>query len=312
MKNVIKVENLTKNYGERVAVNNISFNIKHGETVGFLGPNGAGKSTTMRMLTGFMMPTQGEVWVADLNMTQYPMETKKKIGYLPEIVPLYTDMTTRRYLEFAGKIRGLSKQSLSQRIEEVVTTCALEEYFNVILAKLSKGYRQRVGLAQAIIHNPEVLILDEPTIGIDPNQVAQTRQLIKELGKNRTILISSHILSEISMICDSVIIIQQGKIVAQDRLDQLSSKIVKKDRLRLSITGPKQEIIDCLKKVTMIESVLYEDPFYLVEFPLGREPQTEIVSKIVENNWQLKTMEKVDTSLEDVFLQLTSNERKEM
>lgn len=309
---MIKVENLTKNYGERVAVNNISFNIKHGETVGFLGPNGAGKSTTMRMLTGFMMPTQGEVWVADLNMTQYPMETKKKIGYLPEIVPLYTDMTTRRYLEFAGKIRGLSKQSLSQRIEEVVTTCALEEYFNVILAKLSKGYRQRVGLAQAIIHNPEVLILDEPTIGIDPNQVAQTRQLIKELGKNRTILISSHILSEISMICDSVIIIQQGKIVAQDRLDQLSSKIVKKDRLRLSITGPKQEIIDCLKKVTMIESVLYEDPFYLVEFPLGREPQTEIVSKIVENNWQLKTMEKVDTSLEDVFLQLTSNERKEM
>ena len=309
---MIKVENLTRNYGERVAVNNISFNIKHGETVGFLGPNGAGKSTTMRMLTGFMMPTQGEVWVADLNMTQYPLETKKKIGYLPEIVPLYTDMTTRRYLEFAGKIRGLSKQSLSQRIEEVVTTCALEEYFNVILAKLSKGYRQRVGLAQAIIHNPEVLILDDPTIGIDPNQVAQTRQLIKELGETRTILISSHILSEISMICESVIIIQQGKIVAQDRLDRLSSKIVKKDRLRLSITGPKQEIIDCLKKVTMIESVLYEDPFYLVEFPLGREPQTEIVSKIVENNWQLKTMEKVDTSLEDVFLQLTSNERKEM
>ena len=169
---MIKVENLTKNYGERVAVNNISFNIKHGETVGFLGPNGAGKSTTMRMLTGFMMPTQGEVWVADLNMTQYPLETKKKIGYLPEIVPLYTDMTTRRYLEFAGKIRGLSKQSLSQRIEEVVTTCALEEYFNVILAKLSKGYRQRVGLAQAIIHNPEVLILDEPTIGIDPKQIS--------------------------------------------------------------------------------------------------------------------------------------------
>ena len=215
---MIRIQNVTKYYGARLAVDDISFNVEKGEIVGFLGPNAAGKTTTMRIITGFLMPTQGDVWIADYKMATHSLDGRRLIGYLPELVPLYTDMTTRAYLEFAARLRGLDKSKTRSSVDKVVQQCGLEEYIDVILGKLSKGFKQRVGLAQAIIHDPEVLILDEPTIGIDPIQVAQTRQLIRQLGRDRTILLSTHILPEVSMICERVIIIHEGRIVAQDRI----------------------------------------------------------------------------------------------
>ena len=197
---MIKVESLSKTYGERLAVDDISFKIEQGEIVGFLGPNGAGKPTTMRAITGYLIPTEGEVWVAECNMRKDPLQARQHIGYLPETIPLYTDMTTRDYLSFAAKLRGLGSKAAQHGIDEVVNVCQLEEYLDVLTGKLSKGFRQRVGLAQAIIHDPEVLILDEPTVGIDPLQVVQTKEMIKELGRKRTILLSTHILPEVSLI----------------------------------------------------------------------------------------------------------------
>ncbi len=199
---MIRVENLTKYYGTRLAVDNISFNVEKGEIVGFLGPNAAGKTTTMRILTGFLMPTRGDVWVAGYNMMSHSLEARRHIGYFAEAVPLYRDETVRSYLNFLAELRGLDKNRRKTRIADVVEICHLEEYVDTLIGKLSKGFRQRVGVAQAIIHEPEVLILDEPTVGIDPIQVAMTRQLIKELGKEHTVLLSTHILPEISMTCE--------------------------------------------------------------------------------------------------------------
>ena len=230
---MIRVENLAKYYGTRLAFDNISFTVEKGEIVGFLGPNAAGKTTTMRILTGFLMPTRGDISVAGHDMLSHSLEARQHIGYLPETIPLYTDMTVRSYLNFLARLRGLDKTRIKTRIEEVVDICHLEEYIDVIMGKLSKGFRQRVGVAQAIIHEPEVLILDEPTIGIDPIQVAATRQLIKELGKESTILLSTHILPEVSVICERVIIIHEGRIVAEDRIENLSSKISGSKQIRL-------------------------------------------------------------------------------
>ena len=210
---MIKVESLSKTYGERLAVDNISFDIKKGEIVGFLGPNGAGKTTTMRAITGYLIPTEGEVWVAECNMRKDPLQARQHIGYLPETIPLYTDMTTRDYLSFAAKLRGLDSKAAQRGIDEVVEVCQLEEYLDVLTGKLSKGFRQRVGLAQAIIHDPEVLILDEPTVGIDPLQVVQTKEMIKELGRKRTILLSTHILQEVHEMTDRVLLINEGRLV---------------------------------------------------------------------------------------------------
>jgi len=307
---VIRIENLTKYYGKRLAVNDISFNIEKGEIVGFLGPNGAGKTTTMRMLTGFLMPTSGDAWIADHNMATDSLAGRRLIGYLPEIVPLYTDMKTRSYLEFAGRIRGLDRSTCKRRVDEVVERCGLEEYVDVLLNKLSKGYKQRVGLAQAIIHDPEVLILDEPTIGIDPIQISQTRNLISELGENRTILLSTHILPEVSMTCERVIIINQGKIVAQDRIENLSSLLKGGKYLRLKVQGPPEEVTASLAKIGAIEDVSYEEPFHMVKFGTESEPQAEITQSLLSKGWTLLSMESVEMSLEDIFLQLTSAEEE--
>jgi ABC-2 type transport system ATP-binding protein len=307
---VIRIENITKDYGERRAVNDISFNVEKGEIVGFLGPNGAGKTTTMRILTGFLMPTSGDAWIADHNMATDSLAGRRLIGYLPEIVPLYTDMTTRAYLDFAGRIRGLDKKTCRKRVEEVVERCGLEEYVDVLLRKLSKGYRQRVGLAQAIVHDPEVLILDEPTIGIDPIQISQIRQLITDLGENRTILLSTHILPEVGMTCERVIIINQGKIVAKDRIENLSSLLKGGKQLRLKVQGPPESVKSSLEKIDAIEKVSYEEPFHMIEFATESEPQNEINQNLMSNGWTLLSMESVDMSLEDIFLQVTSVEEE--
>ena len=302
---MIKVESLSKTYGERLAVDDISFTIGKGEIVGFLGPNGAGKTTTMRAITGYLIPTEGEVWVAECNMRNDPLKARQHIGYLPETIPLYTDMTTRAYLGFAGKLRGLDSKVAQRRIDEVVEVCQLEEYLDVLTGKLSKGFRQRVGLAQAIIHDPEVLILDEPTVGIDPLQVVKTKEMIKELGRKRTILLSTHILPEVSLICDRVIIINQGKIVAEDNIDNLSKVLNAKHQLRLRIDGPADKVTEHLSTIETLLDVTYQEPHHLLEFEEGKQPQSKINQVLAKEGWTLLSMEEVEMSLEEIFVKLT-------
>ena len=305
---MIQVKNLTKYYGKRLAVDDISFNVEKGEIVGFLGPNAAGKTTTMRIITGYLAPTQGNVWVADHDIINQSLEARQQIGYLPEAIPLYTDMTVRSYLDFAGRLRGMDTTKIRTRTDDVIEICNLEEYVDVIIGKLSKGFRQRVGVAQAIIHEPAVLILDEPTIGIDPIQVAMTRQLIRELGKEHTILLSTHILPEVSVICQRVIIIHEGKIVAEDRIDNLSSMMSGSQRFRLQISGPVKKITERLQRVKGITKVNYEDPNYTIECAAGQDPRRQIMDEMVRGGWTLLTMEQIGMSLEDIFLKLTAEE----
>ena len=306
---MIRVENLTCYYGERAAVDDISFNIEQGEIVGFLGPNGAGKSSTMKMITGYMMPTRGNAWVAGHDMTREPLEGRSKLGYLPETVPLYDDMTTNSYLHYIGRLRGLDKAKTALRVDEVIEICALGEYRDVLLSKLSKGYRQRVGLGQSIINDPEVLILDEPTIGIDPIQVAQTRQLIKHLGENRTILLSSHILPEVSMVCERVIIINKGKIAAEGSIDNLSSDLMDGEQLKVRVRGGSEaEVAQELNAIKGVCDVRYQDPFHLIRANPGHELQGAIIAAVGAKSWSLLSMESVGQSLEDIFLHLTTSE----
>ncbi len=308
---MIKVQNLTKYYGERLAVDDISFHVEKGEILGLLGPNGAGKTTTMRILTGFLMPTKGDIWVAGNNMAENSLEGRRHIGYLPEAIPLYNDVTVRSYLEFAGRIRGMDKEQVHSRIDDVVDLCHLEEYIDVLIGKLSRGFKQRVGVAQAIIHEPEVLVLDEPTLGIDPIQVAQTRQLIKELGKECTILISSHILPEVSMVCDRVVIIHEGQIVAEDKIENLSTILSGSRNIRLEVQGPADEVTARLRKIDSIRNVRYEEPYFFVECSPEQDVRPGIMKAIVEGNWVLLGMESVEMSLEDIFLELTAEEYDE-
>ena len=302
---MIKVESLSKTYGERLAVDNISFDIKKGEIVGFLGPNGAGKTTTMRAITGYLIPTEGEVWVAECNMRKDPLQARQHIGYLPETIPLYTDMTTRDYLSFAAKLRGLDSKAAQRGIDEVVDVCQLEEYLDVLTGKLSKGFLQRVGLAQAIIHDPEVLILDEPTVGIDPLQVVQTKEMIKELGRKRTILLSTHILPEVNLICERVIIINHGRIVAEDNIDNLSKILNTCKQLRLRVNGPSDQVRESLSKIEMLLDVSYHEPHHLLEFERDQEPQAEVNQVLAKEGWPLLSMEEVEMSLEEIFVKLT-------
>jgi ABC-2 type transport system ATP-binding protein len=277
---LIRVENLTKYYGTRLAVDNISFNVEKGEIVGFLGPNAAGKTTTMRILTGFLMPTNGDMSVAGYNMLSHSLEARQHIGYLPEAVPLYRDETVRSYLDFLAEIRGLDKSRRKTRIEDVVEICHLEEYVDVLIGKLSKGFRQRVGVAQAIIHDPEVLILDEPTIGVDPIQVSMTRHLI----------------------------IHEGKIVAEDRIENLSSMISGSKRIRLEVEGPSEKVIESLKQIEGVHQVSYRDSHYTVECSAGQDPRSKIMETIVQGGWTLLSLESIEMSLEDIFLKLTAEE----
>jgi ABC-2 type transport system ATP-binding protein len=309
---MIRVKNLTKYYGKRLAVDNISFNVEKGEIVGFLGPNAAGKTTTMRMLTGFLMPTRGEAWIAGKSLQTNSLDARKHIGYFAESVPLYTDMTVRGYLDFWANLRGLDKVEVKKRVREVIETCHLDEYADVFIGKLSKGFRQRVGIAQAIIHEPDVLIMDEPTVGIDPIQVAMTRSLIKELGQKSTILLSTHILPEVSITCKRVIIINEGKIIAEDKIENLSSMVGDVKRIRLEVRGPADEVTRNLRQVKGVTSVKIQDErHHLVEYPMNQDLRSKITETIVKGGWTILSMESVEMSLEDVFLKLTTVEEKE-
>lgn len=307
----IVVEHLTKRYGSQTAVDNISFEIKTGEVVGFLGPNGAGKSTTMKIITGFMSPNQGDVRLNNFSVRQQPEEVKKRIGYLPEHNPLYLDMSIVDYLRFCAEIQGVEKTTINARVKEMIERCGLTPERYKKIGELSKGFRQRVGLAQAIIHNPEVLILDEPTTGLDPNQIIEIRKLIKELGKEKTVILSSHILSEVEATCDRIIIINKGKIVADGTAATLRTQAQGKEVLTVAIEadGGENGFSSALLELPTVESIKALDGkkgyFQVVSKP-EKSSRRGIFELCVRNNWYLTELHGTETSLEDIFRELTN------
>ncbi|MBI2886871.1 MAG: ATP-binding cassette domain-containing protein [Chloroflexi bacterium] len=311
---MIDVQHLSKHYGDFIAIEDITFHVPKGEILGFLGPNGAGKTTTMRILTGYMPPTSGTATIAGCDVFFQSLEARQHIGYLPETVPLYSDMTVRSYLGFQAAIHGLRDPRKRERISDVIERMRLEEYADTIIGKLSKGFRQRVGVAQAILHEPDVLVLDEPTIGIDPIQVVETRQLIKDLGKDHTIILSSHILPEVSMVCQRVIIINDGRLVAVDTPENLSARLGGPERVRMQVRGPAREVAAALRDVGGVQSVDWEETGnegvyrFQVQCRAGRDARPQLAGMVVQRRWDLLEMQALGLSLEDIFLQLTTHE----
>jgi ABC-2 type transport system ATP-binding protein len=309
---MIEASAVSKYYGDFIGVENVNFRVHKGEIVGLLGPNGSGKTTTMRMLTGFMPPSAGAIRVAGHDIQSDSLEARKAIGYLPETVPLYTEMTVEDYLQFMGTVRGMEKAHITRRIDEVVDLCKLATYRSSHISRLSKGFRQRVGIAQAILHEPQVLILDEPTVGIDPIQVVETRQLIKTLGQDHTILLSTHILPEVSMICQRVLIIHEGALVAEDTPANLASRLRATDRIELEVRGPAVEIVTALRGITGVTNVTRqghgEVNTYFVEFKSDADPREAIGQLVINHKWGLRKLNPLSMSLEEIFLRLTLNE----
>tara|TARA_B100000700_G_C15055008_1_gene862318 strand:- start:4133 stop:5071 length:939 start_codon:yes stop_codon:yes gene_type:complete len=312
---LIELNNITKYYGNFPAVTDISFKIDKGEIVGLLGPNGAGKSTTMKMITGYIPPTSGELSIDNYDIVQQSIEARKKIGYLPETVPLYTDMTVYSYIEFMGKLRGISSKTIKNKVNNVIEICKLGDYRSSLISKLSKGYRQRVGIAQAIIHEPEVLILDEPTIGIDPNQVVETRQLIKNLSGEHTLVLSSHILPEVSTICERVLIINEGEIAASDTIENLSSLVSGTSKIEIDIIGSPQSVQNEIEKIDGVKAIdlwvkksANEFTTFSIETDISKDIRSEISKTIIKNDWELLRLESIGMSLEDIFLKITTTE----
>ncbi|MBR3447878.1 MAG: ATP-binding cassette domain-containing protein [Oscillospiraceae bacterium] len=310
---MIEVRNLTKHYGDKHAVNDISFTVEDGEILGFLGPNGAGKSTTMNMLTGYISSTSGQALINGVDILEDPIKAKSYIGYLPEIPPLYVDMTVKSYLQY---VYDLKKCKLPRRahLNEVMSLTKVNDVQDRIIKNLSKGYKQRVGLAQALIGNPPVLILDEPTVGLDPQQILEIRTLIKKLGKNHTVILSSHILSEIQAVCDRIIIINHGIIAAHDTTENLSRNISNDHRLIARIEGPREEIVKALRNIDGIkycradmerEPGAYE---YELEAAPGKDIRRDLFRIVSENNWVLLSSRSAEMTLEDMFLKITMGE----
>ncbi|MCZ7602233.1 MAG: ATP-binding cassette domain-containing protein [Melioribacteraceae bacterium] len=308
----IKVENLTKKYGTQRAVDNISFEVKEGEILGFLGPNGAGKTTTMKIITCYMAPSDGDVTVDGLSIHENPDLIKKKIGYLPESNPLYYDMPVLEYLEFVAELQGVPKDQIKKRIVEMVRVCGLNVEKHKKIGELSKGYRQRVGLAQAMIHDPDILILDEPTTGLDPNQIVEIRKLIRELGREKTVILSTHILPEVEATCDRILIINKGKIVADGTPDSLRNKAKGQEVLRVQISeaSSKDEIISSLQQlenVAMVDTVQISENTFMVNSNPGTSSRKDIFHLCINKNWVLTEMSPIETKLEDIFRELTTN-----
>lgn len=320
---MIKVEGLTKRYARHVAVDNVSFEVEKGQIIGFLGPNGAGKTTTMRVLTCFLPPTEGTATVAGFDVTEQPMEVKKRIGYLPETPPLYPEMEVGEYLQFVGRLKGIPKGGLAQRVEEAAERCAVADVKGKIIAKLSKGYRQRVGLAQAIIHNPDVLILDEPTSGLDPQQIIETRDLIKSLAGDHTIILSTHILPEVEQICERVIIIAKGKVVATDSVANLTSRLRGAETVAVEVFGrngavmSSSEVQERLERVSGVDRVVARDGrngmlAFTVESQKGQHVRPELARAIIDAGWDLNELHAVGLSLEEIFLELTGAPKEDI
>ena len=312
---MIRVSNLTKRYGNNVAVDGISFGIRKGEIVGFLGPNGAGKTTTMRILTSFLAPDEGTVVVAGFDVFKEPLEIRKRIGYLPENAPLYLDMGVLDYLNFIAEIRDIPAGERWMRIKKIADLCGLNNVLKRDIYELSKGYRQRLCLAQALIHNPDILILDEPTAGLDPNQIIEIRELIKEIGKEKTVILSSHILSEVSATCGRVLIINEGKIVASGTPEELSNTATRKEKIYINLKGQKESIETKLQSMSGIASfrIIEENGGELLKYVIESDGDTNLSEALfhmaVDNKWVLTELRKERASLEDAFLQLTIGER---
>lgn len=309
---IIEADNLTHYYGPQPAIENVDFKVKRGEILGFLGPNGAGKTTTMRILTGYMPPTRGNVEIDGMDIVKDSLECRKKIGYLPETVPLHTDMTVKNYLTFMGSLRGMSRRSINDQINNVIEICRLQDYYKTIVGKLSKGYRQRVGIAQAILHEPEILVMDEPTIGIDPIQVVETRRLIQDIGKQQTVVLSSHILPEVSMVCGRVLIINQGQIVAEDTPDNLATRLQATQQILVEISTTSKKIQPILEKIEGVTDVKRRRNTDNITFEItvadGYDVRDEISKIIIENDCSLLSMQLNSMSLEQIFLKLTTTE----
>jgi ABC-2 type transport system ATP-binding protein len=315
---MITVKGLTKRYAHNTAVNDISFEVQKGQIVGFLGPNGAGKTTTMRMLTCFLTPSAGTATVAGFDILEQPFEVKKRIGYLPETPPVYPEMRIAEYLTFVGRLKGLTGSDLRSRVDYSCERCAIADVRDKIIGKLSKGYRQRVGLAQAIIHNPDVLILDEPTAGLDPKQINETRDLIKSLAGDHTIILSTHILPEVSQTCEQVIIINKGKVVATDSVSNLQSRARSGESVLLEIGGRNGGVDPVavqrtLEQVSGVTRVVFKEDgqrraVFEVEGQKGRSLRGDLARAVVESGWDLNELRAASMSLEEIFLQLTGEE----
>lgn len=309
---MIQVKNLTKYYGSFLAVDNISFSVEEGEIVGFLGPNGAGKSTTLRILTCYQPATSGSATVAGFDVFKQSVEVRKQIGYLPESVPLYPEMRAREYLNFRGKIRGLDRSAREQAIRNVSERCWLGDFIDRPIGQLSKGMRQRVGLADALLHDPKILVLDEPTIGLDPNQIRETRNLIKELAKRHTVILSSHILPEVEATCQRTIIIARGRIVASGSPSELRERITGASRLIAEIRGPQQEVhaaVTSLEGVQRVTSVLNNGWNRLtIESAHGQDPREAISRLAAKREWGLRELRLEVGSLEEYFVQITAQQ----
>jgi ABC-2 type transport system ATP-binding protein len=309
---MIEIKNLTKKFGSTVVLDDLCLEVKKGEILGFLGPNGAGKSTTMKIITSFWTPTKGSVLIDGTDVLDDSILTRSKIGYLPETVPLYDDMRVYEYLRFIAEVRGIPKDEIKSRIKEVVNDCGLSSVIRKPIDELSKGYRQRVGLAQAIIHKPEILILDEPTTGLDPNQISEIRELIKKIGKEKTVIFSTHILSEVSATCDRAIIINKGKIVVEGTPDELARKAGGKEKIYVKIKGPKEDVLrffGAMEKVAAVEEKDKESDNiygYMIEPKEGEDIREDLSKAVMSHSWSILEFSKSSSlSLEDVFKELT-------
>ena len=308
---MIEVKNLTRYYGTRRAINNISFQIEKGEVVGFLGPNGAGKSTTMNIISCILPASSGSAKINGFDTFEQSLEIRKVIGYLPETPPLYSDMIVSDYLNFAAGVRGVDTKRISSSVDRVIEKCSLKDVSHRIIGRLSKGYQQRVGLAQSMVHDPEILILDEPTIGLDPIQIIEIRKLIQELTAEHTIILSSHILPEITQICKRVIIINEGEIAAVDSLGGLAASLRKSERLSLTVRNSKNNVIEKLNGLDQVISATNsEGNEYLIECALRSNLQDGIAKLALENNWGIIELKPVSMTLEDIFLKLTLEEKE--
>jgi len=310
---LIEVKNLTKNYGNNRGIKNLTFKVEKGEILGLLGSNGAGKTTTMNLLTGYKPPTFGEIYVDGIDLLENPMEAKEKIGYLPEIPPLYPEFKLKAYLRFTSELKGVPAEQREDRIKKVMDLVHITDVQDRLIKNLSKGYKQRVGLAQALIANPDVLILDEPTVGLDPNQIHEMRSLIKSLGKEHTIILSSHILAEVSMVCDRVIILKKGEIVAIDTPQNLASDLYNTEKFFARIKGPSSHVLSEIKALEGVLSVDLQkmDPVdgfygYIIEKSKNIDVKTPLFFKMASLGYAIHELRTVNASLEDIFIQLTT------
>ncbi len=309
---MISVKNISKNFGATKAVDCVSFDISKREVVGLLGPNGAGKTTTMRILTGFIPPDSGAVEIGGSSITENSVATRRKIGYLPENTPLYEEMSVLEYLDFIAEMRGLSSRERGHKLAEMIEVCKLERMIRKDIGELSKGYRQRVGLAQALVHSPEVLVLDEPTSGLDPKQIIEIRELIKEIGKEKTVLLSTHILPEVEATCGRLLIINDGKIVAEGTTGELAGGVSGKEKITVSIKADPEEAGKALKELSFIESIKRgnsSDGYHSYHLTVvDKDAREKIFDLAVEKSWKINELVTETASLEDVFLKLTTKE----